>query len=178
YFGTVLNGSPVGVTPVQLDRRSLEDPTFNIELDTLPTSGNKVRGEIRITYADSVNTQTEPVILQVALVDSVAAFSGSRQFKYVVRKLLLNNEGHQVAQTWTPGLTYQHEFEEIIDVSINENTSHYLVAFVQDKSTRKIHQSLVLPLPNKRGVRTVGVGVDPAAPEVRGILTYPKPRYN
>src|SRR5690606_4889098 len=38
YFGTVLNGSPVGVTPVQLDRRSLEDPTFNIELDTLPTS--------------------------------------------------------------------------------------------------------------------------------------------
>ena len=83
-----------------------------------------------------------------------------------------------MTQEWTPGLTYAHEFEEIIDIPLNENTRHYLVAFVQGKSTRRIHQSLVRPLVNKRGVKPVGLPDDPLMSEIRDILIYPNPASN
>jgi PKD repeat protein len=161
YYGTIFNGNPFAISSVHLDRRSLEDPPFNIELDTLATSGDKIRGQVRIEYADTTQVQTEPVIVQVALVDSV-----------------VNNEGLQINQQWQAGVTFVHDFEENIDVPINESTAHYLVAFVQDKTTRRIHQAIVKLLVNKQGVRPVGLPDDPVMAEIRDIAIYPNPASN
>src|SRR5690606_20928189 len=154
----------------------LEDPLFTIDLDTVPTSSNRVHGIMHIEYVDSLQALDEGVLLQVALVDSVVDVSTARQFKYVVRKLLLGNGGHVVAtQSWSPGVAYDHEFEEIIDVPVARNTKRYLVAFVQGRKSRKIHQSLVIPVTGKSGVKPVGVGDDPVISEIRDILIYPNP---
>src|SRR5690606_15119216 len=128
YFGTVFNGNPMAITATELDRRSLEDPLFMITLDTVATTSNRVHGIVHLEYVDSLQTLDEGVLLQVALVDSMVDVSNARSFKYVVRKLLLGNGGHAVAQSWTPGVLYDHEFEDIIDVPVAANTRRYLVA--------------------------------------------------
>src|SRR5690606_41975759 len=154
----------------------LEDPLFTIDLDTVPTSSNRVHGIMHIEYVDSLYALDEGVLLQVALVDSVVDISTARRFKYVVRKLLLGNGGHAVdQQPWSTGVTYDHEFEEIIDVPVARNTKRYLVAFVQGRKSRKIHQSLVIPLNGKTGVKPVGVSDDPVISEIRDLMIYPNP---
>lgn len=176
YFGTLFNGNPMAITATELDRRSLEDPLFTIDLDTVPTSSNRVHGIMHIEYVDSLYALDEGVLLQVALVDSVVDISTARRFKYVVRKLLLGNGGHAVdQQPWSTGVTYDHEFEEIIDVPVARNTKRYLVAFVQGRKSRKIHQSLVIPLNGKTGVKPVGVSDDPVISEIRDLMIYPNP---
>ncbi|HEX7015601.1 MAG TPA: T9SS type A sorting domain-containing protein, partial [Cyclobacteriaceae bacterium] len=178
YFGTLLNGNPLAITATELDRRSLEDPLFTITLDTIASTSNRVHGIVSLEYVDSLQTLDEGVLLQVALVDSVVDISGARRFKYVVRKLLLGNGGYAVSQAWAPGTTYDHEFEEVIDVPVAANTRRYLVAFVQGRKSRKIHQSFVMPLTGKSGVRPVGLPDDPVLSEIRDILIYPNPASN
>src|SRR5690606_14787166 len=179
YFGTLFNGNPLAITATELDRRSLEDPLFTVTLDTIAATSNRVHGIVSLEYVDSLQTLDEGVLLQVALVDSVVDVSNARRFKYVVRKLLLGNGGHSVSQSsWTQGATYDHEFEEIIDVPVAPNTRRYLVAFVQGRKSRKIHQSFVLPVTGKSGVKPVGLPDDPVLTEIRDILIYPNPASN
>ena len=190
---TYFNGTHSLIDSVEIDRRSLEDPLFAIQLaidPLIPAEENKVKGQIDITYADATNSFTDPVTVQLALVDELTHvyYDGSTptDSRLVVRKLILGNEGIPIDIDWTSGTSQSIPFEQIIDVPITDGGNQYLVAFVQDKlqlqnghtKPRYIHQSVVSPAIQRKGVKPVGLEDDPIAAEIRDIQIYPNPANN
>ncbi len=191
---TYFNGTYNQINEVDIDRRSLEDPLFDIQLTIdplVPAEENKVKGHIEIRYTDATKDFTDPVIVQLALVDESTYVdyteSGKQKdSRYVVRKLILGNEGVPIDIDWSNGTTQSIPFEQVIDIPITNGGNQYLVAFVQDKlqlqngqtKPRYIHQSVVSPAIQRKGVRPVGLEDDPIAAEIRDIQIYPNPANN
>jgi hypothetical protein len=176
YYYTYFNGSSARITADEVDRRSLEDPMFSIKLDTVASAKNQIRAHLEVTYVDSAQNYTNPVILQMGLVETdVWVGSAPRIYKNVLRKFLLENEGLTINIPWTYGLTRQVDVDQVIDVPIKNRDKLYLIAFVQDKVTKRIHQAYIIKGPSKTGVSPVGLEDDPVAAEVRDVMVYPNP---
>ncbi len=188
---TFFNGNYAVIDEVEIDRRSLVDPLFNILLTVdppAPGEESKVKGQVILEYADSLQSLSDALILNIALVDDDALVNytdgtGAEAHRFVVRKLLLGNEGMLIQANWSYGQTQQITFEQNIDVPITSGGNQRLVVFVQDRyatngSSRVIHQSLVSQPIQRQGVKPVGLEDDPIAAEVRSIQIYPNPANN
>jgi hypothetical protein len=184
------NGNSLLIDKEEIDRRALIDPRFDISLSidpVAPGEENKVKGQINLEYVDSTQTFSDPVVLHMALVDDTVTVNYSpnlRRHKYVVRKLLLGDEGMLIQASWANGTIQQIPFDKLIDVPISNGYDQYLVVWVQDRyakgegNSRVIHQSLVSPAIQRQGVKPVGLEDDPIAAEIRDIQIYPNPANN
>ncbi|MBX2913240.1 MAG: PKD domain-containing protein [Cyclobacteriaceae bacterium] len=163
-------GSFLDITNIEIDRRALVDPLFNIVLDTLPTNNsNTITARLAIT----ANTAfSEPLIAQIALVEKNVGGA-----KNVVRKHLLGADGAAISTPWTVGQTLvQSRADVAINVPISDGSQLVLVGYVQDKNSREIHQSMVIGAPIKRGSVVVGIDEDePFDPIFTQITMYPNP---
>jgi hypothetical protein len=63
-------------------------------------------------------------------------------------------------------------------VPITDGENQYLVAFVQDRNSRYIHQAVVSAPIQRKGVTPVGLEDDPIAAEIRDIQIFPNPASN
>ncbi|MCI0751837.1 MAG: T9SS type A sorting domain-containing protein, partial [Flammeovirgaceae bacterium] len=148
-------GNQLKITPEELDRRSLEDPQFNIVGAITPTGDSTM---INVTYdfiyIDTLADLKSPVALQVALVeDSVTV--GSALYRNVLRKLLLEPQGLSVEilpNGWTNGVTRTVNINNKIDVPIQDPTKLSLIAFIQDINTKRIYQSSIIKAPALKGI--------------------------
>jgi hypothetical protein len=158
----------------------LEDPQFDITITDLGGPDNIVNADMTIRYVDSLNTFQTPVILQFALIEDMVPVDNvnARTFQNVVRKLLMNTDGRQILQQWAYNLSHTETIDRTIDFPIRNKSNLYYVAWVQDKVTKRILQSLVVKAPDKVGVRPVGLEDDPIAEEIRNISIYPNPASN
>ncbi|HEY0656790.1 MAG TPA: PKD-like domain-containing protein [Chryseosolibacter sp.] len=170
YYGKALNGDHAQIDRVELDRRALEDPEFLVDTAIFQAAANDVlRAQVSFSYASS-KALTSPVIFQVALVEDNV--NGNRN---VLRKLLLQSEGLTVSRSWSATDVQTVDINYPIDVPVVDPANLYLVAFVQDKTTRKILQARIFKAPAKVGITPVGIEDDPATAEIRNINVYPNP---
>ncbi|MBX7126468.1 MAG: T9SS type A sorting domain-containing protein, partial [Cyclobacteriaceae bacterium] len=151
-----------------IDKRALTDPEFDIQLDTIATGlGTTISLDMTVTTLIPVQNQ---IVMQVALIETDV--NGSRN---VVRKLLLGPAGHVPNLSWTTaGFSYQHQFLDLpISVTINDPSKLKLVAFIQDKVTKVIYQSLVIQAPAKRGGPITGI--EGHSGPLAAMKMYPNP---
>jgi hypothetical protein len=177
FYGKNMNGDHVNINAIQLDRRALEDPSFEITGITFDATApaDILRARVDFTYIDSVTNRTEPVTFQAALIETDVAGN-----KNVLRKLLLQPEGFSVSRTWTYQDVQTINIDYTLDVPIVNSNNLYLVVFVQDKTTgqatsRRILQSKMVPAPPKVGIPPVGIEDDPATAEIKDINVFPNP---
>jgi hypothetical protein len=176
YFNTNFNGSYAYITDEEIDRRSLEDPFFDITIDELAATNNVLKLTLTYTYIDSVNTVTNtPVILHAALVES--GVDGKKNY---ARKLLLQGEGKFIDKTkvWTKGEKEVLSIDYTIDVPIAYPDSLSIIAFVQNYNSTRILQSAIRKISSKIGSPVVGVEDSPALAEIAGLNIYPNPVSN
>jgi hypothetical protein len=177
YFNTNFNGYTNDITPREIDRRALEDPSFNIRIDTVATGDNTTLGlNIQFTYIDSLQDLDKPVVFHAALVERGVNGNGN-----VVRKLLLQSEGSAFSGNWTLNQSETRSIDYLIDVPIVNPDNLYIVAFVQDISrgpsvtARRILQSAIIKAPRKVGPVITGIEDNPTVAELHGLVIYPNP---
>jgi hypothetical protein len=173
YFGTDFNGDQTKIDAVEVDRRALEDPLFDILVTELVTTNDSIKLDVQFEYIDAVipPTLTSPVTFHVGLVESNV--SGNIN---VLRKLLLGSEGTTVNIPWSFGTTTAVPVKSIIDVPIGmANNNLWVVAFVQDRNTKRIHQTALVKLSQKDQTTIVGVEEDPELTRARDIQIFPNP---
>jgi hypothetical protein len=170
YFGTVFNGDQTKITATEIDRRSLESPLFDAVVTELPTSSDSINLNIDFRYIDPSTPLNSPVTLHIALVESNV--SGNIN---VVRKMLVGGEGQTVNIPWTFGTIYPVAIKSIIDVPIGiANDNLWVVAFVQDRDTKRIHQAWMKKAGQKDAATIVGVE-DPVLEGANRIDIFPNP---
>ena len=178
YYGTVFNGGFLSITREQLERRSLEDPLFNIILSNKPSETDSVAFTLKVWYNHPTLAFSSPVTVQVGLVeDHVKENIGGPDNLNVLRKFLLGPEGITVNRSWVFNDTLFFTRKMRIDAPIgNNNDSLYLVAFVQDKrlNSRVIHQAVKIKIPRKSGDIITGTD-DPILAQIKDLAIYPNP---
>jgi PKD repeat protein len=154
---------------VELDRRALEDPLFDLKLDTVPTGvNNKIKVNLTVTARQTVST---PLIVQVALVENTVG-----SFKNVLRKALFGSDGQTLINSFVAGQsTVTTNSSEEINVPIVNSNQLSLIAFVQNKSTKEIYQSIKIAAPIKKGAVVVGLEDEVTPTSLNGISVYPNP---
>jgi hypothetical protein len=178
YFGTNFNGLLANITPQEIDRRALEDPLFEITIDTVATGENTTLGlNIRYAYIDTLRQLDIPVTFHAALVERGINGNGN-----VVRRLLLGSHGRTITQLWDAAGPTAHEenLEYTLDMPVTNPDSLYILAFVQDNSrgtetARRILQSVIIKAPRKVGPLVTGVEDSPTVAELKGLVVYPNP---
>jgi hypothetical protein len=171
YFSKAFTGDLI-VDQVDIDRRSLENPLFDLRIDTLTTTGNALKAWVKYTYVDTTQILTNDVIINVGLVED--SVGGSPLNRNVLRKLLLGTDGRKISP---PSLMVPDsvEIDTVIDASIgNGNKRLYLVAFAQDRNTKRIHQATMVKLGNKSQTNIVGLE-DPVLAGAKEIQIFPNP---
>ncbi|MFZ2906335.1 MAG: PKD domain-containing protein [Cyclobacteriaceae bacterium] len=173
YYGTNFNGDQTKIDAIEVDRRALEDPLFDIQVAELASTADSIKLDVSFEYI-ALPTHTDPVTFYVGLVDGNV--SGNLN---VLRKMLLGGEGITVNTTWNTNDATTVPVKSIIDVPIGTaNNNLWIVAFVQDRNTKWIHQTefVKLSVPKDEAV-VVGVE-DPVLSGAKSIQIYPNPASN
>ncbi|QSE96723.1 PKD-like domain-containing protein [Fulvivirga lutea] len=166
------NGNTFGITTRELDRRALINPLFDISIDTLSTSAEELSVRATFTARQAIN---EVVTLQVALIENNVVLDGSAQvYNNILKKLLLGGEGKSINNTWVVGQTETVDINWEIDVEIFEPANLYLVAFVQNKSSREIYGTVQKKAQNQNESIVTGIGED-VMEQAKSISVYPNP---
>jgi len=173
YFGTIFNGDQAKITARELDKRALEDPLFRISVTQNPNPTDSINALLNFEYI-GINTYNAPVTFHLALIDSIVGTAPNANI-HVLRKLLLGTEGLTVDSSWSTGTTKLVPVKSIIDVPVANGNNLWLVAFVQDRTTKRIHQSYVVRSLPKTSSTVVGLGDDPVLAQIRDIIVFPNP---
>ncbi|MGB5930817.1 MAG: PKD domain-containing protein [Cyclobacteriaceae bacterium] len=185
YYGvtdplrSVVDGNYMEVAPNTLDsqeilRRSLEEPAFDISVDTIQLGPHQLGVEVSV---EALQTYSSEVIVHIAIVEDETPvnISGYRtDLNYVVKKLLPDAGGNSLSRTWTAGDTEM--VTETWQVQHIDNPDALsAVVFIQNKGSREVLQSTILPLQPKSPDIIEGL-VDPDVAAYLGeTVIYPNP---
>ncbi|MBT1686505.1 PKD-like domain-containing protein [Dawidia soli] len=179
YYNDVdFTGAYDKITDRELDRRSLESPSFRIGIVIDPTApANVLRATISYTFIDEEHTFTPPMILQAALVeDGIEIGTSGRYNRNSLRKLLFGPEGFLINEPLEVGKVYTRTVEYPITVPIVNGDSLSLLAFAQDKASRHILQAEIVKIEEtKTASEPVGLPDDPATAALARLKIYPNP---
>jgi hypothetical protein len=158
-----------------LDARSLIDPQFDLILSAKQgTAQNKISFDLTVTRKPSFTGAT--TLLYVALVENDVEVKGKNgRFRNVLRKQLLGGDG--VTRVWTSTQQFIKEsFTDIplLDCKINNPKNLLLVAYVQDKNTKEIYQSVIIQSPEVKSFPVTGVEEVLLNEELEAYI-YPNP---
>jgi hypothetical protein len=168
--GVKFKGNYTDLNRVELDRRALKNPVFDLQLVELPTAANNIiTVKLTLTARQVVSV---PLIVQVALVENQ-----SGTFKNILRKQLMGADGETITTPFNIGDVLSKQKDNVlIDVPITNPGQLTLIGYVQDKNTKEIYQSIVLPATTKQGSVTVGLEPAPNLPStLNGIKLFPNP---
>ncbi|MBN8575810.1 MAG: autotransporter-associated beta strand repeat-containing protein [Cytophagales bacterium] len=159
------------ITQIEIDRRALSEPVFDLQLTDIPTTDNtRISTRLTLTARQDYN---QPVLINVALLEK--DINGVN--KNVLRKNLFSSAGEVIGNTWTKGQQVDKDaLNVLIDVPITNPNGLMLIGYVQDLNTNEILQSVVeRNAPVKIGSPIVGVDDHPAFVALKAIDIYPNP---
>ncbi|MBL7838511.1 MAG: PKD domain-containing protein, partial [Cyclobacteriaceae bacterium] len=174
YYGTIFNGNYLLINEEQLERRALEDPLFDIKLDTLAATATTIKFHAEFTYKHPTLAFSTPVSVHFVLVEDNVSSPPQRN---VVRKFLLGTEGVTLNLPWSFNQMEAIDRDLEIDAPIGTNNNNlYLVAFIQDKrfDSKTIHQAIKIKLSKKTQAVITGTD-DPVFEQVKNLAVYPNP---
>ena len=170
YFANTFNGSHDQIDSIELDRRSLEDPLFDIAVTLDDSPDQALTGSISLTYIGEAGL-TSTIMVHAALVEN-----GFGSFnRNVLRSLIWGPQGRLIEGPFTSGQAL-----DILDLNFDMNTvvvnpdNLSLIVFVQDKTTKRILQAIVVRAPSKESV-IVGLPEDPGPGVLKHLQVYPNP---
>jgi hypothetical protein len=185
YYGvsqaprTVLDGSnefadnPFSITDLEIDKRALLNSLFNVIIDTL--SNTTVTPDVLSVEVEfEANTViNDAVTLQIAVVETDIVRNGVT-YRNVLKKLLLGGEGQTINSSWTAGQKQTISFNWNIDVEIFNPDNLYIIAFVQNKTTREIYGTAKLKGQFQDESTITAIGED-ILNQAKQIVIYPNP---
>nr|HPM32529.1 PKD domain-containing protein [Chryseolinea sp.] len=182
YYGSNFNGTHTSITDKELDRRALEDPSFDIKIvETVGADENRLQLNLQFTYIDTLKNLNKPVILHAALVESGVIGSDGNVNTNYLRKLLLQAEGRYIDKTWTSGDQESIDVDYKIDVPIAFPDDLSVIAFVQNYNSSldsvRMLQAIIQKISRKTGSTVVAVENDPAD-KISAVNMYPNPVSN
>jgi len=145
------------INQVEITRRSLEDPQFELVLDTFPTNTSRtISVQLKLTAAKATSL---PLIAHVALIEDDVTVPNVGVFKNVLRQQLFGSDGETINLSFAPGVERAIPPKLNVDIktAITNPSKLYLVGYVMDKNTKEIYQSIVIKAPPKAGSPIVGV---------------------
>ncbi len=176
FFG---GPTKIGVGQRSFDKRLLEPSPFtiNINIPTLPATGNALNFNVDFTR-DDILTEQGPFVLQVAVLEKEVSGNGTT-FTNVFRKFLPDAAGKHVDKNNWPAATtipVERSFTPFQPLTVRNDgdTSLILVAFIQDEATSEVYQSeskvvlygdvknlSTVPLPAKLDGSTLNISLYP-----------------
>ena len=156
---------------IEIDRRALKEPLFDLTLENVATaSNNLISVKLTMKARKAINT---PLIAQVVLVENQVGI-----FKNVMRKQLMGTGGETITLPFNVNdVLIKSATDVTINVPLVDPTKTKLIAYVQDKNTREIYQSVVIPIaaPFKQGILITGLEDTVVPTTLNGIAVYPNP---
>jgi hypothetical protein len=152
-----LTGITTELNKFEIDRRALVDPKFELALDTTATNNsNTISIKLTMKAKDTVNV---PLVVHVALIeDDVTVPNFPAIQKKVLRKQLFGSDGETINIKFVKDQTLIKAKSDVdINVAIADPTKLLFVGWVQNKNTKEILQSIVVPAPRKKGTPIVGI---------------------
>jgi len=164
-------GNTYELNNIEIDRRALIDPIFNLTLkDTTSADNRKISVKMVLTAKQDF---TAPLIINVALVEKDA-----NGFKNVLRKNLFGSDGETINLTWVKDQQLiKLKFDVPIDVAITDPSQLLLIGYVQDKNTKEILQSIAIDGPLGKIPDPV-VGIEDEQPIIaalNSVQMFPNP---
>ncbi len=162
------------IDTIEIDRRALRKPLISIyKVDTIATGKNNTINARMHIRADTAITF--PLYAQVALIeDSVVIAPSTHVFRNVVRKLLyVGGAGltTTAAMNFNDSLIFTNG-AVTINTPIGKGKL-YLVAFIQNNTSKEIIQSMVVPVKHKIG--SVVTAIESSIGNLASIQIYPNP---
>jgi len=159
------------INKIEIDRRALVEPVFDLQLTDLPTAENtKMSVSLKLTARQAY---TRPVLINVALLEKDV--SG---FKNVLRKNLFTPAGLVIELPFTALQSVTHEaLDVVLDVPIVDPNNLMLVGYVQDLQSNEILQSVVMRtgVAPKQTDPITAVDDTPALAMLKSIQVFPNP---
>ncbi|MCW5912187.1 MAG: autotransporter-associated beta strand repeat-containing protein [Cyclobacteriaceae bacterium] len=159
------------INKIEIDRRALVDPVFDLEVEDLPTAVN-TKMSVRLTLT-ARQAYTRPILINVALLEKDV--NGN---KNVLRKNLFTPAGLVVELPFTSGQVLIREaLDVVLDVPIVDPNGLMLIGYVQDLQSNEILQSVVMRTGVAPKVTDPITAVDdtPALVAIKAIQMYPNP---
>ncbi|HRG11355.1 MAG TPA: hypothetical protein PLJ08_22465, partial [Cyclobacteriaceae bacterium] len=159
------------INKIELDRRALVDPVFDLELEDLPTAEN-TKMNVRLTLT-ARRAYTRPILVNVALLEKDV--NGN---KNVLRKNLFTPAGRVIELPFGAGdQRFPESGEVVLDVPIVNPNGLMLVGYVQDLQTNEILQSVVMRngVAPKQTDPITAVDDIPAKAAINAIMIFPNP---
>ncbi len=156
---------------IRLDRQSLLDPAFSIQIDTLVSPNDVIRVAVTVTALQDVSASLS---LHVAVVETKN--EPSAVLNQIMRKLIFGGGGQTLPIAWTTGQTQVYTGEWEIDIPIPNNDKMDIIAFVQDNGSREIYQSEIVEAPLKDTGSNLVTGLEDDIETIAGSVdVYPNP---
>ncbi len=155
----------------KIDQRSLLDPLFRIDIDTLASAQGVINFQVTLEALTDID---QPVVLHTALTETRSSQAGS-EYRNILKKLFYGGAGLDIPDIWTAGQTATYEVNYVIDVEIEETEKLELFAFVQNKVDYSIYQSVSTAAPVKDNNALVTSVGDDLKDKSQHISLYPNP---
>ncbi|MEM6522391.1 MAG: PKD-like domain-containing protein [Bacteroidota bacterium] len=168
--GSIINDLTFDIDEIDIDRRSLQDPQFDIFIENLNTSEEVVSINIAVTANEDFSDQ---IVVNAAVVEDEVELNGVT-YNNILKRLLFGGEGRTVDINWTTGTTQSLTTDWEVDVPIYEPDNLFIVAFVQDKITREIYAAQIIKSPRKvsREITSIPIEIED---QLKDIAIYPNP---
>ena len=169
YYTATFNGMYKQLSPTQINRRSLEDPLFAINVSLDETTTPALTGNITFDYLGS-DPFPRDLMLHAVLVESDL---GNENVN-VVRKMIWGPQGKIIQGGVSAGFSTSEAVNFDMHAVVANPDNLYMIVFVQDHNTKQILQSVIVDAPAKAGV-IVGIPEDPSVSKLTNLKVFPNP---
>ncbi len=155
---------------IELNKRSLINPRFRIDINPVVSAGLLVVGA-NLTATENLNEENLTLYLSVTAneITSVSATNGETLFRNTLRKMLPDAGGINLPKVWTKGQEFTSADYTWKVTNIHDADDIRVIAFIQNNITREIYQATVSEITD------VSVGIDDVYGEEAGFILYPNP---
>ena len=167
--GNQFNGNPFDISLVDIDRRSLEDPVFEIDIQNIDSDETTLIADVTVT---ALTDLSEDVTVHLALVEEEIGYDG-RVYYNVLKRLLFGGNGENLDIDWVANTSKTIRADWNITVEIYDPEKLSYIAFVQNKTTREVYATTMVAAPAKTSDEVTGIDKPHEKSSMIGI--YPNP---
>ncbi|UII25238.1 PKD domain-containing protein [Fulvivirga maritima] len=168
--GNEFIGNPFEIDQVNIERRALMQPMFDIEVESLESGPTSLEAEVTIT---ALKELSEDVIVHLAVVENDINIDG-RVYGNVLKKLMFGGEGNNLMIDWVNGTSQVLQAQWEVNTTLYDNEKLYYVAFVQNRMTQEVYGAVRVKAPAKEQADVTAID-EPEIFQATEFNIYPNP---
>ncbi|MBL3655693.1 PKD domain-containing protein [Fulvivirga sediminis] len=168
--GNEFIGNPFEINQTAIERRSLMQPVFDIEITSLESEPTSMEAVVKLTALRAIS---EDVIVHLAVVENDIVVNG-KTYGSVLKKLVFGGEGNTLRIDWVNGTSQELQSKWEVNTTLYDNEKLYYVAFVQDRATQEVYGAVRVKAPAKQQADITSIE-EPQAFSASEFNIYPNP---